>query len=121
MTSPQWDLLNKNEMTIEPILLEKANLNDIAAVIADVLGMERTDVFVTDLRERVLTVDILKGCVNAYNIAGKQEELLQRLTELPGVQVMPDTSIRSAGMLGWIALDEEQAKRSLQRSELMAR
>jgi len=70
MIKPQWDLLNKTEMTIEPISLQKANLNDIAATIADVLAMEQNDVFVSDLRENVLTIDILKGCVDAYNFAG---------------------------------------------------
>ena len=117
---PEWDLLNKNEMTIEPISLEKANLNDIAEVIADVLGMDRTDVFVTDLRKDVLTVDILKGCVNAYDIAGKEKKLLERLADLPGVSVREKTTIRSAGMLGWIALDEELAAQGLKRSEAMA-
>ena len=97
MIKPQWDLLNKTEMTIEPISLQKANLNDIAATIADVLAMEKNDVFVSDLRENVLTIDILKGCVDAYNIVGKKKELLQRLAELPGVRVTDATSIRSAG------------------------
>jgi molybdenum cofactor synthesis domain-containing protein len=120
MTKPQWDLLNKTEMTIEPISLQKANLNDIAATIADVLAMEQNDVFVTDLRENVLTIDILKGCVDAYNIVGKKKELLQRLAELPGVRVTDATSIRSAGMLGWIALDDDEIQQSLKRSEEMA-
>jgi molybdenum cofactor synthesis domain-containing protein len=120
MIKPQWDLLNKTEMTIEPISLQKANLNDIAATIADVLAMEQNDVFVSDLRENVLTIDILKGCVDAYNIAGKKKELLQRLAELPGVRVTDATSIRSAGMLGWIALDDDEIQQSLKRSEEMA-
>jgi molybdenum cofactor synthesis domain-containing protein len=121
MIKPQWNLLNKTEMTIEPISLQKANLNDIAATIADVLAMEQNDVFVTDLRENVLTIDILKGCVDAYNIVGKKKELLQRLAELPGVRVTDATSIRSAGMLGWIALDDDEIQQSLKRSEEMAK
>jgi molybdenum cofactor synthesis domain-containing protein len=120
MRKPQWDLLNKTEMTIEPISLQKANLNDIAATIADVLAMEQNDVFVTDLRENVLTIDILKACVDAYNIVGKKKELLQRLAELPGVRVTDATSIRSAGMLGWIALDDDEIQQGLKRSEEMA-
>ena len=120
MIKPQWDLLSKTEMTIEPISLQKANLNDIAVTIADVLAMEQNDVFVSDLRENVLTIDILKGCVDAYNIVGKKKELLQRLAELPGVRVTDATSIRSAGMLGWIALDDDEIQQSLKRSEEMA-
>ena len=120
MIKPQWDLLNKTEMTIEPISLQKANLNDIAATIANVLAMEQNDVFVSDLRENVLTIDILKGCVDAYNIVGKKKELLQRLAELPGVRVTDATSIRSSGMLGWIALDDDEIQQSLKRSEEMA-
>jgi molybdenum cofactor synthesis domain-containing protein len=120
MTHAQWDMLNKTELTIEPIILEKANLNEIAAVIANVLNMERSDVFVTDLRKNTLTIDILKNSVNAFNLIGKKDELLKRLAELPGVITDKDTSIHSSGILGWIAMDDEEMQQSLKATEKIA-
>lgn len=117
----RWDLLNKTEIVIEPISLRRANLNSIAAAVADVLNMERSQVLVVDLRGKTLTLDILKKHVDAHDIVGKQAELLHRLAGLPGVEVSEAAAVRSHGMLGWIALDGEEARRCLERSEAMAR
>jgi len=114
------DLLRKTELRIERISLHKANLNDIAATVAGVLGMERNEVLVTDLQRDVMTVDILRDTVDANRIVGKQEKLLERLGKLDGVTVTKSTAISSEGMLGWIAYDEKEAKGNLERSEKMA-
>jgi molybdenum cofactor synthesis domain-containing protein len=116
----QFDLLSKTEMRIDKIVLEKANLTDIAAHVAGVLGMQRNEVLVVDYRDQAMTLDILNTCVNAYNILGKKDQLLSTLGELPGVSVSEETSIHSDGMLGWIAMDESAAKDALRRSEQMA-
>ena len=116
----QFHLLQKTELRIERISVQNANLNDIAAVVADALGMERDRVLVTDLRDDTITIDILKESVEADNIVGKQDELLAMLAELPGVDIAGSTSISSHGMLGWIALDERKARRALKRSEKIA-
>lgn len=115
-----YDLLGKTELTIQPIVLEGANLNEIAAVVADVLSMKRDEVWVVDVRGQALTVDILRESVDVYAVAGKQGELLRCLGDLNGVEVLEGTSASSGGMLGWIAYDEVETREALERSERMS-
>jgi hypothetical protein len=115
----QYDLLNKTEVRIDKIFLKKANLTDIAANVADILGFNKGDVRVVDYRDDSMTLDILNACVNAYSIVGKKDQLLNRLGSLPGVCVSEETSIHSDGMLGWIVIDEEVGKQALRQSEEM--
>ncbi|MDQ7781386.1 MAG: molybdopterin-binding protein [Desulfomonilaceae bacterium] len=117
---PTFDLLSKTEMRIENIVLEKANLTDIAARVADVLGLQRSEVLVVDYRDEAMTLDILNTCVNAHNVLGMKDRLLGSLGDLPGVRVSEETSIQSDGMLGWIAIDEPTAREALFKSEQMA-
>ncbi|MBW1887298.1 MAG: competence/damage-inducible protein A [Deltaproteobacteria bacterium] len=116
-----YDLLDKTELRLEPVTLENANLNHIAKAIAGVLGLKSNDVMVTDVRGETLTIDILKRGVDAHNIIGKRSELLNKLSELPGVGISDNTSICSEGMLGWIVLDYNEVGPALERSEQMAR
>ena len=116
-----YDLLDKTELRLEPVTLENANLNHIAEAIAGVLGLEGTDVIVTDVRGETLTLDILKRGVDAHNIIGKRDELLAKISELSGVGIQENTSIFSQGMLGWIVLDYNETELALKRSEQMAR
>jgi molybdenum cofactor synthesis domain-containing protein len=111
--------MDKTELTIRPITLQGANLNDIAAAVADVLEIDRNHVYVTDVREDLVTLDVLRKYVDALNIVGKQERLLRKLAELPQVTVYENTSVSSSGMLGWIALDGDKMRQSLERSEAM--
>ena len=120
MTMKKHDLLRKTELKIENIHLHNANLTDLAAKAAEILGLEQNEVWVVDYREASLTLDILNTCVNAYNIVGKKQHLLNGLNQLPGVSVSDQTSVFSDGMLGWIAMDQEPAVQALYRSELMA-
>ncbi len=115
----QYDLLKKTELRIENILLESANLSDIAAHVAHVLGLEKGEVLVVDYRNGAMTLDILNACLNAHNIVGKKDQLLAELNGLTGVSVSENTSIHSDGMLGWIAMDEEMATQALRKSERM--
>lgn len=117
---PKFDLLEKTELRIERISLQGANLNDVAAVVAEVLGLPCEAVLVTDALDHVMTIDILRKSVDAYSLVGKRERLLQRLAQLPGVKITDDTSVCSEGMLGWIAMDEGPAEQALRRSEEMA-
>jgi len=114
------DLLTKTELKIEKISLHNANLTDIAAQAAEILGLDRNEVLVVDYRNASLTLDILNTCVNAYSIVGKKRQLLDGLDTLPGVSVSAETSVYSDGMLGWIAMDQEPAVQALHRSEQMA-
>ena len=114
------DLLTKTELKIEKIFLHNANLTEIAARAAEILGLNRNEVFVVDYHDASLTLDILNTCVNAYNIVGKKQQLLNGLDKLSGVNVSAGTCVYSDGMLGWIAMDQEPAIHALRRSEQMA-
>jgi molybdenum cofactor synthesis domain-containing protein len=116
----EFDLLHKTELRIERIRLQHADLNEVAAVVADVLDLEPFEVLVTDVVGDIVTLDILRQTVDAYALVGRQKRLFDALGRLPGVEVTQETSICSQGMLGWIALDEAEARASLKRSEAMA-
>ena len=113
-------MLRKTELRIEKVLLQNANLTEIASAVAKVLGIESNNLIVTDVQGDVMTIDILKGSIGAYNILAKRDELLHRLSVIPGVSVNEKTSICSNGMLGWIALDQKKSKLALKRSEKIA-
>ena len=115
-----FDLLRKTELKVENIHLSNANLSTIAATAADILGLERNEVIVVDYRDGTLVLDILNNWVNAFKIVGQQEALLQGFGALQGVNVSDKTSIVSDGMLGWIALDKDQALDALRQGEKMA-
>lgn len=116
----EFDLLRKTELRIQGIALRNANLNEIAAVVADMLGIDHNSVLVTDVQGDTLAIDILESSLDAYDILGKKDELLQRLSKLPGVGTTQETSICSEGMLGWIALDDSKARPALKRAEGIA-
>jgi len=115
-----FHLLQKTELKIERMWLQNANLNDIATVVADSLGVDRDRVLVTDVCEDMVTVDVFQHSMDAESIVGKKGELLERLSHLPGVRITGATSLSSDGMLGWIALDEKDARQALKRSAKMA-
>jgi len=116
----QLHLLQKTELKIAPISLQQANLNDIAHVVADTLGIDRKSVMVTDVRDEAITLDVFLHRLDSDNLLGKQEQLMERLAHLPGVGIGDNTSLTSDGVLGWIALDEGKARRALERTQKMA-
>lgn len=115
-----YDLLRKTELRIEDIKLKNANLNDIAAKVAYALGLDPGDILVADYRDETLILDILTHRVDARNIVGKKGLLLHELETLSGVEISPTTAFHSNGMLGWISLEEDEAKESLTKAEQMA-
>ncbi len=117
----EFDLFRKTELRIRGILLKNANLGQIASVVGDTLKIERKDLLVTDVQHDHLVIDILKKGLDAHNIVAKQDELLQNLSKLPGVEITEKTSIVSEGMLSWIASEPGEAKKALERSEKMAK
>jgi molybdenum cofactor synthesis domain-containing protein len=121
----EYDLLDKRELKIEEITLTGANLTEIAAVVADVIGIDRQDVLVIDVREDVLALDVLRKHVDPHVFAGKKEELLRNLAKIPGVMVSAKTRITSRGMLGWIAADDgvdgAEIRASLDLAQKMAK
>lgn len=113
-------LLHKSELRIDRIRLQNANLSDLSEIVADILRIDRSKVLVTDVLDDVVTLDLFTDVVGADDILGKQQALLERLAQLPGVVVAEDACITSRGVLGWIAMDEGEARRALARTEEMA-
>jgi molybdenum cofactor synthesis domain-containing protein len=102
----EFNLLEKTELWIRPIHLQGANLQAIGRAVAEVLDLGADEVLVTDVRDEVVTLDILRRTVLAEQIAGKERALLARLGAIAGVTVTEETGVHSEGVLGLIALGE---------------
>lgn len=116
----EYDLLNKTELSLRGIRLENVDLSLIANAVAEVLGLSRDDLLVTDVRGDNLVLDILKRGLDAENLPGRERELLQSLSRLDGVQIEANASVDSRGLLSWVAADPEEAKEAMKESEKMA-
>lgn len=112
-------MLGKTEIWIENVHLKNVDLGEIARVTAEVLELRNDEVIVTDVRENKLVLDVLRKTIYAEQIFGKKDELLKRLSEIPGVTVTEETTIHSEGVLGFIALDKETANKVVERSKQM--
>jgi molybdenum cofactor synthesis domain-containing protein len=112
----ELNLFGKTEIWIENIVLKKADLSEIARVVAETLGLKGDEVIVTDVREKRITLDVLRKTVYAEQIFGKKEELLNGLSKLSGVTVTEETTIHSEGVLGFITLDKETAREVIEGS-----
>ncbi len=117
----EYDLLDKTELTINGISLTNVNLDQVARVAADTFQIERSDLLVTDVLGDHLVLDILRKGLDPHAIVAKKDELLQRLSKLPGINITHKTSISSKGMLSWIALGSVEGEKVLKRSEKMAK
>jgi molybdenum cofactor synthesis domain-containing protein len=100
-----FDLLDKREVQIVGVTLDRADLNAIAVAAADVLGLDRSEVLVTDFLDRVLTFDVLRSTIYPHQLLTSNEALLARLAEIPGVSLDDGATVEARGMLGWIAAD----------------
>jgi len=107
------NLLEKTELWVNEIVLDGANLTDMADAVAQVLGLSAGSVMVVDVRPRHITFDLLVKEVSQENIMGKQDELLKSLADLPGVSLAEDTYIHSNGILGLICAGEESTSQTL--------
>ena len=85
-------------------------------MVADVLGLERREVLVVDVREDHIVLDILRQVLKSSQIAGKGEEILRRIAVLPGVALSDQACIHSEGALGWVALDSGESKKAMEKS-----
>jgi len=95
-------LLDKTEVWIRGVRLTAADLPAIARTAATVLSLPPTRVFVTDVRDDHVVLDVLVPRVRLADVAGKQAALLTALGALPGVQVAREASVHSEGVLGVI-------------------
>lgn len=115
-----YDMLGKTELSIHGIVLQNADLGRIADVVAEVLGLGRSDVLVTDVRGEYLVLDILKKGLDAGSIVGREKDLLATVSALPGVSLRPDARTESRGLLSWVAADPAIAGEALAESAGMA-
>ncbi|MEW6622329.1 MAG: molybdopterin-binding protein [Bacillota bacterium] len=115
------NLLEKTELWIENLTLENVDLNKIAEVTAQVLDLPRDKVLVVDVRQNTMTIDILQKKIKAEQFYGKKQELLDALSQIEGVKVLPETSIHSDGILGYIALDRAEAAKTLEKTQQMSK
>jgi len=97
------------------------DLDRVAKAAADALGMKRGDLLVTDVLGDHLVIDILKKDLDPHAFVGKKDELLRRLSALPGVNLAKSATISSKGMLGWIALSPAEGNKILEKSERMSK
>jgi len=100
------ELLEKTEIWIKPIRISEANLSLIAEKVAEILHLDNKEVLVVDVREDLITLDILKKSVRAEDIIGKKNMLLTTLSQIPGVFITPETELHSEGILGLIDIED---------------
>lgn len=115
-----YDLLGKTELSVHGIVLQNADLGGIADVVAKVLGLNRSDVLVTDVRGEHLVLDILQKGLDASKIVGREKDLLAAVSALPGVSLRPDARTESRGLLSWVAADPAIAQEGLDDAAGMA-
>ncbi len=120
-TEEGWNTLEKTEIRIERIGLDGANLTELAKVVADVLGLPHDEVLVIDARDDLLALDVLRRSIDAYQLVGKRDAMLQAIGKLHGVTVSEKTDLCAEGMFGWLAFDEVEGRAALDRSAEMLR
>ena len=113
------NLLEKTELWVNDILLDGANLTEMANVVARVLSLPEASVMVVDVRPRHITFDLLVKEIPQENIMGKQEALLESLEQVPGVTLTPDTHIHSNGILGLICAGVETLEETMAAVSVM--
>jgi molybdenum cofactor synthesis domain-containing protein len=118
--SAEFDLLKKSELKIVGIALDGADLRAVAAATAEVLQLERDEVLVTDYLDDTITLDLLRSTLYSHQFVAKQDELLTRMRQVPGVTVERDATVESQGMLGWIAADSEDMSEAISRAQAQA-
>ncbi|HYB22092.1 MAG TPA: molybdopterin-binding protein [Thermodesulfobacteriota bacterium] len=113
------NLLEKTELWIQGISLQNARLDDLSAMVAEVLELEPREVMVVDVRDDHIVLDVLRPVLKAGQIAGKGKEILRRISDIPGVTITPEAAVHSEGALGWVCLDQEDYESALKKASLM--
>lgn len=107
-----YSLLDKSELLIDGIELEGANLNELAAIVAEEIGVDAEDVLVIDVRYGSVALDVLQKHLDPEKFVAKEETILKRLRSMKGVHLGPNAHISSDGMLGWIVGDDADIEQS---------
>ena len=106
MTTVQ--LLDKTEVWLRGVHLQNADLPKIAEAIAGVLDLPRDKVFVIDVREGLIVLDILSPRVELEAVTGKQDGVFDCIRKIEGVTVDEDATVHSEGILGVIGTPREE-------------
>lgn len=116
-----YNMLQKSELKITNIRLSHANLHQIADCVAEMYGVAREKVLVIDVRNEEVCLDILDDHLDPHSFMSREKELLEKVAQIPGVELGKQARITSDGMLGWIAFDStpEAVDESLARTEKM--
>lgn len=115
-----YDLLDKSELLIEGIRLHGSNLNLISDTVADIVGTAPDEVLVIDVRDDTVALDILRRQVDPHCFIGKERFLLEKLSQIKGVELLEGAKITSRGMLGWIADNDETRLSAIENANHMA-
>jgi len=107
---PELDLYGKREVWIVGVQLGDCRLPDVAAAAAEVLALDPDDVFVTDVRDDHLVLDVLAPTVDLEAVAGRQAALLDAVGSVDGVTVLPSASVHSWGVLGVLGAPADQVE-----------
>lgn len=112
-------LLGKTEIWMQGVRLANANLPDIARAAANVLSIAEDKVFVTDVREALVVLDVLEAKVEFESVVGKQEQVFDALKCLGGVSIDDNATIHSEGVLGVIGSTRKQAEEMVDHARRM--
>ncbi|MDP4155178.1 MAG: molybdopterin-binding protein [Bacillota bacterium] len=115
----EYSLLNKTELRLTDVYLNDCDLAEISNTVAEVLKLPRDRVFVIDVREDHIALDLLVQTINDDQFVGKKEELLNAVGALTGVNFGPNPDIHSEGVLGMIALSPIEGKKVIEQSAKM--
>lgn len=106
MTTVQ--LLDKTEVWLRGVHLDNADLPEIAGAVAGVLDIPNDKVFVTDVREGLVVLDILSPRVELEAVTGKQGGVFDGIRNIKGVSVEDNATVHSEGILGVIGTPREE-------------
>lgn len=112
-------LLGKTEIWMQGVRLANANLPEIARQAANVLSIPEDKVFVTDVREALVVLDVLEPKVEFEAVVGKQEQVFDALKLVDGVSIDENATIHSEGVLGVIGTTRAQAAEMVEHAQRM--
>jgi molybdenum cofactor synthesis domain-containing protein len=115
----EYSLLNKTELRLTDVYLDDCDLTLVAETVAEVLQLPRDRVFVIDVRDDHIALDLLISSMKADQFVGKKEQLLQAVASLPGFHLGEEADIHSEGVLGMIALTPLAGKEVVKQSNKM--
>jgi molybdenum cofactor synthesis domain-containing protein len=114
-------LLGKTEVWMHGVRLHDVDLPGFAKITAEVLGLPHDKVFVTDVRNDVVVLDVLVPRLALEQVAGRQQALLDAVARLAGVELLAGASVHSEGVLGVIGEAPDKVERILDEAQRIER